>query len=131
MAVDSHPTAQAFAQAVRARDLSAVGPLFAADAELYSPVTEEPVVGRANLEVLFAFLNAILQDVEVTTEIAAPGQFVFGFKATVGGVPIQALDLLGFDDEGKITTFVVHTRPLAGTHALADVIAPGRSDFRP
>jgi hypothetical protein len=121
----------AFADAVRRRDLGALRDLFAEDAELHTPVVDEPVVGADNIEQIFVFLDQILDDIEITTELGGPDRYVFGFTARVGAEPLQVLDLLSLDEHGRITEFVVHTRPLAGTLALANAVDPHRQHFRP
>lgn len=121
----------AFARAVRNHDLDAIGHLFAEDAELHSPVAAEPIVGAENVALVFALLKDILQDIVVTTEIDTEDTFVFGFDARIADEPIRILDLLRFDEDGRIRTFVVHSRPLAGTNALAAAICPHRDWFSP
>lgn len=122
---------EAFANAVRARDLGAIGDLFTEDAELHTPIIDEPIVGRDNIGAVFMILEEILDDIEITTEISDGDQYVFGFHARVGGERLHVLDLLTLDQDGRITTFAVHTRPLAGTMALAAAIDPSRAQFRP
>jgi hypothetical protein len=114
----------AFADAVRAGDLEAMQAAFADDIELYSPVLSDPFVGRDRVERLFAVLVATFADIEVTDEISSPDRFVLAFTARVDEEPIQVVDLLSFDDEGRIATFVVAARPLAGIQALGAAVAP-------
>lgn len=49
---------------------------------------------------------------------------MLAFTAGVGGQSIQMVDLLSFDDDGRIETFVVTARPLAGIRALGAAVAP-------
>lgn len=114
----------AFADAVRAGDLGAMQTAFADDIELYSPVLSDPFVGRGRVERLFAVLVDTFEDIEVTDEISSPDGFVLAFTARVEGEPIHVVDLLSFDDEGRIATFVVTARPLAGIQALGAAVAP-------
>lgn len=114
----------AFAEAVRAGDLEAMQAAFADDIELYSPVLADPFVGRDRVERLFAVLVETFEDIEVTDEISSSDRFVLAFTARVEGEPIQVVDLLSFDDEGRIATFVVTARPLAGIQALGAAVAP-------
>lgn len=118
-----------FAEAVRAGDLDAMQAAFADDIALYSPVLPDPFVGRDRVERLFAVLVETFEDIEVTDEISSTDRFVLAFTARVDGEPIQVVDLLSFDNEGKIETFVVTARPLAGIQALAAAVAPHLADI--
>jgi SnoaL-like domain len=113
-----------FADAVRAGDLEAMQAAFADEIELYSPVLSDPFVGRDRVVRLFAVLVDTFEDIEVTDEVSSPDRFVLAFTARVEGEPIQVVDLLSFDDEGRIATFVVTARPLAGIQALGAAVAP-------
>jgi hypothetical protein len=42
------------------------------------------------------------------------------FEARVGDRELQGIDLLRFDDEGRIVDFTVMIRPLSGLHALVE-----------
>jgi hypothetical protein len=120
----------AFARAVRERDLSAVEHLFAEDVELHNPIHPDPIVGRDQVAPLFVVLSEIFEDIEIVEELVAGDRFVFSFETRVGGEPLQIVDLLSFDQAGRITKVVVTARPLAGLEAFADVIAPQRDRFR-
>lgn len=120
----------AFAQAVRARDLSAVGDLFAEDVELHTPTHPEPVVGRDSVASLFEVLAQLFEDIEILEELSTDDHFVLYFQTRVGGELLQIVDLLSLDDQGRITKFVVTARPLSGLRALAETIAPERHQFR-
>jgi hypothetical protein len=114
----------AFVDAVRTRDLDALVATFADDIALYSPILEEPFVGRARVSRLFGVLVDVFGEIAITDEIATPGRFVLGFTTSVGDEALHVVDLLTFDADGLIKTFVVTTRLLAGTQALATAVAP-------
>jgi SnoaL-like domain len=120
----------AFAQAVRERDLSAIGHLFAEDVELHTPTHPEPIVGRDSVVPLFGVLAQIFEDIEILEELSTEDHFVLYFQTRVGGEPLQIVDLLSFDHQGRIAKFVVTARPLDGLRALAETIAPERHQFR-
>jgi hypothetical protein len=119
----------AFADAVRAGDLNAIAATFADDIELYSPVLAEPFAGRDRVERLFAVLVDTLDDIEILDEAQSSSRFILFFDARVNGEPIQVVDLLSFNQQGKIETLVVTTRPMAGTQALAEAVAPNLADI--
>ncbi len=47
------------------------------------------------------------------------------FQARVGDKQIEGLDLMRFDDAGKIADFTVMVRPLSATMALAEAVGKG------
>lgn len=114
----------AFADAVRARDLEAIRATLAEDIELYGPVFAEPFVGRAQVGNLFGVLLQVFEGVEIIDEVVSGDRFALAFRAEVGGQPIEVVDLLSFDDDGRIETFTVTARPLDGVQALAAAVAP-------
>lgn len=114
----------AFADAVRARDLDAIRATLAEDIELYGPVFAEPFVGRAQVGGLFGVLLEAFEGVEIIDEVVSGDRFVLAFRAEVGGQPIEVVDLLSFDDDGRIETFTVTARPLAGIQSLAAAVGP-------
>jgi hypothetical protein len=115
---------RAFADAVRARDLHAVKATFADDIRLYSPVLAKPFVGKARVDRLFDVLINVFKEIQITNEFESPHNYVLSFDSHVGAEPIRIVDLLTFDDAGRIKTFVVTARPLAGIEALAGAVAP-------
>ena len=115
---------EAFADAVRDHDLRALTATFAEDIELHSPVLPDPFVGKARVDRLFAVLIETFEDIEITHELASPGHFALSFRARIGSEPIQIVDLLDFDDSGRIKRFTVTARPLDGINALAVAVAP-------
>jgi ketosteroid isomerase-like protein len=119
----------AFRDAVEARDLDALVATFADDIRLYSPVLPDPFVGRERVARLFAVLIDVFQDIRISDEFQAQGVYVLAFDARVDGEEVFVVDLLRFDDTGKIAEFVVTMRPLPGIHALAAAVAPHLPDI--
>jgi hypothetical protein len=115
---------RAFADAVRARDLVALKATFADDIRLYSPVLTKPFVGKARVDRLFDVLVTVFKDIQITNEFESPHNYALSFDSHVGTEPIRIVDLLTFDDAGRIKTFVVTARPLAGIQALAGAVGP-------
>ena len=114
----------AFRDAVAANDLDALLATLADDIELYSPVLKEPFVGYDRVSRLFGVLIDVFEDIEITDDYQAEGRYALSFTARVGTEDIRIVDLLRFNEEGKITEFIVTARPLAGIQALAAAVAP-------
>ena len=48
---------------------------------------------------------------------------VLEFSATVNGKELKGIDLIRFDEDGKIVDFEVMVRPMSGLQALGDEMA--------
>lgn len=119
----------AFADALRIRDLNALVATFAEDIELYSPLLAEPLVGRDRVTRVFSILlTDVYDDLEIVDELEDPGSYVVSYDAVIaapeGNQSIHLVDVLMFDDQGRVETLTVTGRPLAGTQALASALAP-------
>ncbi|MGA5421808.1 nuclear transport factor 2 family protein [Streptomyces lavendulocolor] len=123
-----------FRTAVEQRDVAALDDLFTDDIRLYSPVTFTPFEGKRMVLGLFGVLMRTFDDLryigryEGAAETAdgeeAPS-VVLPFRATVGGKQIHGIDLLHFDDGGRIKEFTVMVRPRSAVHALGEAVLAG------
>lgn len=118
------PTPHAFLDAVRAVDRDPIVASLAEDVELHSPVLEQPFRGRTKVGRLFGILVESFHDVEIVDRIDAGDRQVIAFRATIDDTPIEVVDRVRFDDEGKVVEVVVSTRFIEGTEALAAAVAP-------
>ncbi len=109
----------AFRRAVETRDLEAMTAAFAEDAVLHSPVTHRPFEGRPAIRGLLAILLEVFRDFRYTDELRAPdGTRALVFRARVRDRDLEGLDLLRFDDAGRIRDFTVMVRPRSALEAL-------------
>jgi hypothetical protein len=116
----------AFRKAVEARDLEAMMEPFAEDAVLHSPVTFHPFEGRRAIRTLLAILLEVLRDFRYTDELASDDARVHGlvFRARVGDRELEGLDLIRFDETGRIRDFTVMVRPRSALDALLAEVGP-------
>ncbi|GAA2296649.1 nuclear transport factor 2 family protein [Streptomyces caniferus] len=130
-------TADRFKAAVEAADLDAVEELFTEDVRLYSPVKFTPFEGRPMVLGLFGVLLRTFKDFHYVGELAGSAQTAAGpdggsadstvliFRATVNGKQIHGIDLLQFDDAGRIKEFTVMVRPQSAVQALGEAVLAG------
>ncbi|MER5930133.1 nuclear transport factor 2 family protein [Streptomyces sp. NPDC002054] len=128
-------TAARFRAAVEQRDHAALEDLFTEDIRLYSPVKFSPFEGRPMVLGLFGVLLRIFEDLryvghfEGTAETAVDGKeapsAILPFRATVDGRQIHGIDLLQFDEEGRVKEFTVMVRPLSAVQALGQAVLAG------
>lgn len=131
----SSPCAERFRAAVEKRDLSALEDLFTEDVRFYSPVKFTPFEGRPMVLGLFGVLLRVFEDFhyvgrfEGAAETSADGAQapaeVLLFRAAVGGREIHGIDLLHFDESGRIKEFTVMVRPQSAVQALGQAVLAG------
>jgi hypothetical protein len=128
-------TAARFRAAVETQDRDALEDLFTEDIRFYSPVKFTPFEGRPMVMGLFDVLLRTFEDFryvgafEGTAEAGADGAdaaaAVLVFRATVAGKQIHGIDMLAFDEAGRIKEFTVMVRPQSAVKALGDAVLAG------
>ncbi|MEV7425855.1 MULTISPECIES: nuclear transport factor 2 family protein [unclassified Streptomyces] len=128
-------TAERFRAAVEKGELAALEDLFTEDIRLYSPVKFTPFEGRPMVLGLFGVLLRTFEDFryighfEGTAETSADGEdassAILLFRATVQGKEIHGMDLLQFDETGRVKEFTVMVRPLSAVQALGQAVLAG------
>ncbi|MGW5850272.1 nuclear transport factor 2 family protein [Streptomyces sp. NPDC055254] len=128
-------TAERFRAAVEKRDLTALDELFTEDIRLYSPVKFTPFEGKPAVLGLFGVLLRVFEDLryvgyfEGAAETSADGAQLPGailpFRATVDGKRIHGIDLLQFDEAGRVKEFTVMVRPQSAVQALGQAVLAG------
>jgi hypothetical protein len=112
-----------FRVAFEARDHAAVVDALAPDVVLRSPIFDVPFEGRERAAELFAVLLEVLEDLHYEAEI--PGDpHVINLRTSVKGKPLEIVDLLRFDEAGKVREITVFMRPFPGIAAFMDATAP-------
>ncbi|OEJ30599.1 nuclear transport factor 2 family protein [Streptomyces subrutilus] len=128
-------TAERFRAAVEKRDLTALDDLFTDDIRLYSPVKFTPFEGKPMVLGLFGVLLRVFEDLryvgslEGTAETSADGteapSAILPFRAVVDGRQIHGIDLLQFDEAGRVKEFTVMVRPQSAVQALGQAVLAG------
>ncbi|WP_455361853.1 nuclear transport factor 2 family protein [Streptomyces sp. SYSU K21746] len=128
-------TAERFRAAVEKRDLAALDDLFTEDIRLYSPVKFTPFEGKPMVLGLFGVLLRTFEDfryigdfegsAETSTDGEEAPSEILLFRATVDGKQIHGIDLLQFDETGRVKEFTVMVRPQSAVHALGQAVLAG------
>ncbi len=90
------------------------------DAVFYSPAVFTPQRGKA---LTATYLNAAAQlfggtDFRYVEQWESDRSAILAFQATVDGVTVDGIDMIHWNDEGKIVSFKVMIRPLKGLQAV-------------
>ena len=105
---------------IKSHDATALWDLLHPDAVFESPVVHTPQRGR---EITFKYLVGAEQ-VLGGEGFAYVGEWrsergaVLEFKKTIDGIKINGVDIITFDDDGRITHFKVMVRPLKAMNLL-------------
>ena len=112
-----------FRAAMEARDHAAVIDSLADDVVLRSPIFDMPFTGIDEASDLFAVLLEVLEPLEYLDEI--PGDpHVLHFRGEIDGTELEGIDLLRFDQQGKIKEITVLFRPFPGIAAFLSATGP-------
>ncbi|MFF2433008.1 nuclear transport factor 2 family protein [Streptomyces sp. NPDC058107] len=128
-------TAERFRTIVQKRDLAALEDLLTEDIRLYSPVKFTPFEGKPMVLGLFGVLLRTFEDfryighfegaAETSTDGEEAPSAILLFRATVHGKEIHGIDLLQFDETGRIKEFTVMVRPQSAVHTLGEAVLAG------
>lgn len=112
----------AFRAAAESKDFSAIEELFAEGVTFKSPVVFSPYEGREAVALLLGAVVQVFEDFRYTDHTETGGTATLAFSARVGDRELEGIDLLRFDDEGRIREMAVYVRPMSGMHALAEAM---------
>lgn len=112
-----------FRTAIEAKDMDAVEALLADDVVFRSPVAFAPYPGKAITNAILRSVVEVFEDFRYVRQLQDGREEAYVFEAKVDGLDITGCDFLTFDEEGKITEFMVMTRPLKASQALATRMA--------
>jgi hypothetical protein len=113
------PDRSLFRRGVESKDVSVMMEAFADGAVLHSPITFNPFEGKEAIARLLGILMQVFQDFRYTDELTAEdGTKALIFRTRVGDRDVEGLDLIRFDDTGRIRDFTVMVRPRSAVEAL-------------
>jgi hypothetical protein len=111
-----------FRAAAESKDFSAIDDLFTEDVSFRSPVVFKQYEGRDAVAMLLGAVSQVFEDFRYTDHIETGDSAALCFSARIGDRELEGIDLLHFDDQGKVNDMAVYVRPMSGTHALAEAM---------
>lgn len=101
-------------QLVATRDVSGLTSLLADDVVFHSPVVHTPQRGKAvTMQYLSAAFVVFFNDsFRYVREVVGPRDAVLEFEVVIDGVLVNGVDMMRWDDDGRIVDFTVMVRPL-------------------
>ncbi len=118
-------TLKAWHALIDSRDAQALHDLLADDVVFHSPVVHTPQQGKA---ITALYLTGALHTLNnehfrYEREVVGTRDAVLEFVSQIDGVHINGVDLIRWDEEGRITDFKVMVRPLKAVNALHQAMA--------
>lgn len=112
-------------QLVKERNVRGLDTLLAEDAIFHSPVVHTPQVGKAITKTYLAaafqvFFNPTFRYVR---ELTGDRDAVLEFELELEGIRVNGVDMIKWNDEGKITEFKVMLRPLKAVNLIHQKMA--------
>lgn len=109
---------------VESRDLAALDDLLADDVVFRSPVVFTPQEGKAvTLAYLTAAMAVLGPSLRYVHQWHDEASAVLEFEADLGGTYVQGVDMLRWNDEGKLVAITVLVRPMRGMQRLLELMA--------
>ncbi len=103
-------------------DLSGLPELLHPQAVFRSPMAFKPYAGAPMVSLILNTVSKVFIDFTYERELASADglNVVLEFSAKVGDRELKGIDMVRFDEAGKIVEFEVMIRPMSGLQALGD-----------
>jgi hypothetical protein len=105
---------------VHDRSSKGLAPLLSDEVVFHSPVVHTPQVGKAitTRYLTAAFRVFFNESFHYTREVIGVRDAVLEFQVEIEGISVNGVDMLRWDDEGKIVEFKVMIRPLKAINLI-------------
>jgi SnoaL-like domain len=119
-------------QVVKERNESALDQLLSDDVVFYSPVVHTPQPGKkiTTLYLSAAFHVFINDTFHYVRELTTANDAVLEFEVEIDGIMVNGIDMIRWNEEGKIEEFKVFVRPLKAINLIhqkmAELLERGR-----
>jgi hypothetical protein len=105
-------------QFTRTHDDSLLAQILADDAIFESPVVFTPQRGKAITTMYLRAAVSVLSNFKCINTWRSASSTVLEFEASIDGIAINGVDIIAWNDDGKITHFKVMVRPLQAINIL-------------
>jgi len=114
------PTLATWHDLVQTRNTKGLDSLLAEQVVFHSPVVHAPQVGKAiTTQYLSAAFRVFFNEsFRYVREIEGPRDAVLEFNVEIDGISVNGVDMLQWDDDGRIVDFKVLIRPLKAINLI-------------
>ncbi len=113
---------QEFADALASKDLDRYSVWFADDMRLYTPIHEEPIVGKQAACQILPVVFSIFENFHYPDIIVGQQTHALFFRAEIDAIALEGIDYVRTNQNGLVTEFSVMMRPLKAITALTKAI---------
>lgn len=115
------------------RDMAALDELLAEEVVFHSPVVHTPQAGKPLTRMYLQAAMHVLGNghFRYVGEWYAPRGAVLEFRTRLDDIEIDGIDMISWNDEGRITEFKVMVRPLKAINLLHRLMAEGLAGAAP
>ena len=126
------PTLDTWHELVRTQNIKGLSSLLDDNVTFYSPVVHTPQIGK---EITLQYLSAAFhvffnESFRYVRELTGPRDAALEFQVEIDGISVNGIDLIKWDDEGRIVEFKVLIRPLKAINLIhqkmAALLRPGQ-----
>lgn len=105
---------------VRERDIAGLDALLADDVVFHSPVVYTPQRGKqVTIQYLAAAFHVFFNDsFRYVREVVGSHDAILEFKVEIDGIEVNGVDMMAWNDDGRITEFKVMLRPLKAINLI-------------
>lgn len=112
-------TLQIWHDMVRRQDLDRLDEVLSPGCVFLSPIVHSPQEGRELTAMyLTGALKVFNESFRYVKEVVTPQHAVLEFTCDIEGIVINGVDIMTFDEQGKITEFKVMVRPLKAVNLM-------------
>ena len=117
---------------VESRDPALLADLLADDVVFRSPAVFTPQEGKAvTTHYLTSAIAVLGPSLRYVGQWHDQGSAVLEFEADLDGAYVQGVDMLRWNDDGRLVSFTVLVRPLRGLQKLMELMAPRLAIHQP
>lgn len=116
-------------QAVKSGDSDLLNELLAENCVFHSPVVHTPQQGRDICKVYLTAAMHVLSGLEYVREITNEHTAALEFETEIDGISINGVDLITWNDAGKIVDFKVMLRPLKAINLIHQKMGAKLQEF--
>jgi hypothetical protein len=105
------------------RDLSALPGLLDPEAVFRSPMAHTPYTGATKVSVILRTVFGVFEDFAYHRQFSdGANNVVLEFSARIGTKELKGIDMIRFNEDGKIIDFEVMIRPASALMALGEIM---------
>ena len=107
---------------IETRDLNALSELLSPDVVFRSPMAHTPYPGAPVVTMILSTVINVFEDFCYHRDFVSEDglNVVLEFSAQVSGKELKGIDMIRFNEDGKIVDFEVMVRPMSGLQALGE-----------